>query len=301
MNILIKEPKLSMLPVGVRIVFVFSSFIGLFGACVRPAVFRSEKIARMNAEARESVLFRELQDRKTEVSKLTDNLGVLNKNIGNQETIISNLRLEITTRTKQLGESSGKLILEKIALEEKLSATQDSLTHTEELLNTVRVAQKRRQRQLEFLRYELDTIFRGVQGAQLPENSSDLNITLQDKFLFEPSGMTISQSGQLLLERIANFLSSHPEIDVLLEAHTDNMLPKDKNLKDTWDWSNHRSVHVVRYLIRELNVNANQLTPSGKGEFFPVTSNETPEGRQTNRRTVLILMPPLTQIPKIQE
>ena len=50
-------------------------------------------------------------------------------------------------------------------------------------------------------------------------------------------------------------------------------------------------------LIRDFNVNANQLTPIGKGEFYPITSNETPDGRQKNRRTVVVLRPVLPAVP----
>jgi chemotaxis protein MotB len=54
---------------------------------------------------------------------------------------------------------------------------------------------------------------------------------------------------------------------------------------------------VTRLLIRDFNINANQLTPVGKGEYYPVASNETSEGRQRNRRTVLVIYPSLPKIP----
>ena len=78
----------------------------------------------------------------------------------------------------------------------------------------------------------------------------------------------------------------------------DNTLPKGaKNMDDTWDWSLIRAVNVTRLLIRDFNINANQLTPVAKGEYYPVTSNETAEGRLRNRRTVLAIFPPLVQVP----
>jgi chemotaxis protein MotB len=56
----------------------------------------------------------------------------------------------------------------------------------------------------------------------------------------------------------------------------------------------------VRLLVRDFNVNANQLTPVGKGEFYPLTSNATAEGRQKNRRTVLVLRPVLPAVPEAE-
>jgi chemotaxis protein MotB len=124
-------------------------------------------------------------------------------------------------------------------------------------------------------------------------------IALPDGGLFESNGLAISASGKNILKAVAELLAMRPEVDVYVEAHTDNALPKDKNIKDTWDWSLTRAVTLVRLLISEYNVNANQLTPVAKGEFYPLTSNETPEGRKKNRRTVLVLTQKLTPVPGI--
>ncbi|MEZ4919872.1 MAG: OmpA family protein [Saprospiraceae bacterium] len=91
-----------------------------------------------------------------------------------------------------------------------------------------------------------------------------------------------------------------PEINVLIEAHTDNKLPKSKTIEDSWDWSQQRATNILRILVTEYNVNANQLTPVGKGEFYPITSNETAEGRQANRRTTFVLKTKLAAIPAVK-
>jgi chemotaxis protein MotB len=124
-------------------------------------------------------------------------------------------------------------------------------------------------------------------------------VTLPDGGLFEADGLNVSASGKNMLKAVAELLVLRPELDVQIEAHTDNALPKDKTIRDTWDWSLSRSVTLVRILISEYNVNANQLTPVAKGEFFPLSSNETPEGRKKNRRTVLLLTQKLPSIPGI--
>jgi chemotaxis protein MotB len=99
---------------------------------------------------------------------------------------------------------------------------------------------------------------------------------------------------------LAEYLAARPSLDVDLVAYTDNSLPtKEKSLKDTWDWSLQRATNLVRILIRDFNTNANQLTPVGRGEFYPVTSNETPEGRAKNRRTVVVFRPVLPAVPPI--
>jgi chemotaxis protein MotB len=111
----------------------------------------------------------------------------------------------------------------------------------------------------------------------------------------------IPATGKNLLQILAEFLAARPSLDVDVAAYTDNVLPpKEKTLKDTWDWSLQRATNVVRLMIREFNTNANQLTPVAKGEFYPVTSNETPEGRAKNRRTVFLIHPLLPAVPKAE-
>jgi len=75
---------------------------------------------------------------------------------------------------------------------------------------------------------------------------------------------------------------------------------KEKTIKDTWDWSLQHATNVVRMLIREFNTNANQLMPVARGEFYPMTSNETPEGRSKNRRTVMVFKLVLPAVPVVE-
>ncbi|MEI6410943.1 MAG: OmpA family protein, partial [Bacteroidota bacterium] len=140
--------------------------------------------------------------------------------------------------------------------------------------------------------------FEKTEGASIAIEDETVQLTLPDKSLFETTGLNVSAAGKNLLTPLANFLAERPELDIDVVAYTDNVLPKDnKSLKDTWDWSLQRATNIVRLLIREYNVNANQLTPVGRGEFYPVTSNETADGRQQNRRTVVVFRPVLAVVP----
>lgn len=126
-------------------------------------------------------------------------------------------------------------------------------------------------------------------------------LSLPDKTLFDAkNGQEISNSGKALLSPLAQILTERPEVSVEVVSHTDNALPKDKTLLDTWDWSLRRATNLVRLLVRDFNVNANQLTPVGKGEYYPLTSNATAEGRQKNRRTVVMLKPAVPAVPMVE-
>ena len=125
-------------------------------------------------------------------------------------------------------------------------------------------------------------------------------LTLPDKGLFDAAGINIAPTGKTTLGPLAAFLIERPGLDVHIVSHTDNVLPKgNKTSQDTWDWSLARAAALARTLLRDFNVNANQLQPVGRGEFKPLTSNETPEGRQRNRRTEILIRPNLPVVPTV--
>lgn len=271
-------------------------------ACVKPRIYKAELAARSAAEAREKVLVKELIDRKAEAASLIKQVGDLNRTIGSQEHEIDNLRMELSKRTELMGASSSKLANEKAELERQLAAKSDRLEIREGLLQKMRTAQANRKKALA----EIDSILAQLylpfveSGVTVAMESESVVLTLPDKALFDANGVTIGNPGRNLLTPLAQFLASRPALDLDIVAYTDNILPpKEKTLKDTWDWSLQRATNVARTLVREFNTNANQLTPVGRGEFYPITSNETSEGRQKNRRTTVIIRPPLPALPEV--
>ena len=278
---------------------LIASFSSLL-SCVKPKIYRAELATRSAAEAREKVLLKELMDRKSESAALIKQVGDLNRTIGTQENEITNLNTELSTRTQTLGASSSKLASEKADIEKQLAAKKALLSQREETLLRIREAQAKREKAVADIDAALASVYVpfAETGITISAENETVLLTLPDKTLFEANGLMISASGRNLLMPLAEFLASRPSLDVDIVAYTDNVLPpKEKTLKDTWDWSLQRATNVTRLLIREFNINANQLTPIGRGEFYPLTSNETAEGRQKNRRTVVVLRPQLPVIP----
>jgi chemotaxis protein MotB len=272
--------------------------MALYSACVKPKIYRAEVITREKCEARESILVKELLDRKAETMRLTDITGNLNRTIGQQETELNTLKIELTARTQQMGESAGKLATEKSAVEQDLANKNKLLAECNAARQKVTDALNKRKKTLNDLKAALTKSFEKTGGAEITLNGESLVLVLQDKVLFDQAGIIPGLNGKTLLSPLATFLADRPDLDVDIICYTDNVLPKDKTIKDTWDWSLQRATNIVRMLIQDFNVNANQLTPVGRGEFYPVTSNETPEGRQKNRRTEVAFKPVLTAVPE---
>ena len=121
-------------------------------------------------------------------------------------------------------------------------------------------------------------------------------VSMSDKLMFKSASADLEQKGAEALNLLADVLVKNPDIDVQVEGHTDNIPIKTALYKDNWDLSVARAASVVRILTWSYKVNPKQVTPAGRGEYFPKGDNSTPEGRASNIRTEIILSPKLDEI-----
>jgi len=120
-------------------------------------------------------------------------------------------------------------------------------------------------------------------------------VNLSDKMLYNSGSSIITPRANEVLGKIAQILANRPELEVMVEGYTDNMPIKNDCINDNWDLSVKRATSVVRALQSKHNVDPNKLIAAGRGEYNTLTSNDTYEGRQMNRRTRIILLPKIDQ------
>jgi chemotaxis protein MotB len=120
-------------------------------------------------------------------------------------------------------------------------------------------------------------------------------INLSDKMLYDLGKYTIKPKAKEVLGKIASIVQSRPELDVMVEGYTDNKPINTECIADNWDLSVKRATSVVRVLQKDYNIDPNKLIAAGRGEFNTLASNADEEGRATNRRTRIIIMPKLNQ------
>ena len=120
-------------------------------------------------------------------------------------------------------------------------------------------------------------------------------INLSDKMLYKSGSAEISDRANEVLGKIAQIIESRPDVEVMVEGYTDNVPIQNDCIKDNWDLSVHRSTSVVRALQKNHNIDPNRLIAAGRGEYNSLASNDTAEGRSTNRRTRIIILPKLDQ------
>jgi len=127
-----------------------------------------------------------------------------------------------------------------------------------------------------------------------------LYVSLQEKLLFKSGSAIVDPKGKEALQKLAAVLNSSPDINVMIEGHTDSVPIRGK-FEDNWALSVARATSIVRILTKDYKVDAHRVIASGRSEFFPVEANDSPEGRARNRRTEIILSPDLTELFKLLE
>lgn len=171
--------------------------------------------------------------------------------------------------------------IEKI---EQLSRQLDDLTQTKNLLED-RLSQEIKNNQV-----RLEMMEKG------------LVVTFVADVLFDSGKARIKEDAYPILDKVAVVLRENvPDLNVGIEGHTDNVPIKFSNWKSNWELSTSRALSVLHYFADERGISPERLSAIGYGEYKPVASNDTAEGRQMNRRVEIVILPQVTKEKKSQE
>lgn len=120
-------------------------------------------------------------------------------------------------------------------------------------------------------------------------------VSISDKLLFKSGSYEVSERAKEVLSKVAKVVKNKPNLDFMVEGHTDNVPIKNAVLEDNWDLSVKRATSIVRILQNQFGVEPARMTAAGRSYYVPVASNETAEGRAANRRTRIVILPKLDQ------
>jgi len=120
-------------------------------------------------------------------------------------------------------------------------------------------------------------------------------ISLADKLLFKSGSYQVTDRAKAILGKVAKIVQDKPDFECMVEGHTDNVPIKNPVLQDNWDLSVKRATSIVRILQSDFGIDPKRLVASGRGEYVPLVSNDTPENRATNRRTRILVLPKIDQ------
>jgi outer membrane protein OmpA-like peptidoglycan-associated protein len=120
---------------------------------------------------------------------------------------------------------------------------------------------------------------RDLQGAQIERIGEGIKITFDSGILFDVNRSSLRVPAQVNLQNLARILNKYPDTEILIEGHTDSTGPSEYNM----DLSMRRAQSVANFL-GNVQVSPTRFRIMGYGEDQPIASNDTPEGRQANRR-----------------
>ena len=126
-------------------------------------------------------------------------------------------------------------------------------------------------------------------------------IDISDKLLFKSGKYEVTDQAKNVLAKVAKVLKNQPNMDFMIEGHTDNVPFKKGDLVDNWDLSVKRSTTIVRLLQTQYGLDPAHIIAAGRGEYQPLTSNSTADGKAANRRTRIVILPELDQFFKLLE
>ncbi len=280
----------------------------IFTSCVSSKKFKAEQTNYSQLETRYTTLTKEISDCKEQkegLSKKIQNLEAdkttLNTKIGELNNQIDFLKQNNNQALKQL--ESMSIITGKQA--ESIQKSMENIGAKDAYIQTL-------QQQMAHKDSLNMALVMNLKGAIGNLNDEDINIKvdkgvvyidISDKLLFKSGSFDVTENAKTVLGKVAQVLKNQPDIEFMVEGHTDSVPYKGKNigLIDNWDLSVKRATSVVRLLQTKYGLDATKMAAAGRGEYKPVETNTTKEGRASNRRTRIVILPQLDQFFKLLE
>lgn len=280
----------------------------------------NEQLKRLNAD---------LEVANTELKSANEQLTAKNKDLeARLEEALYNLNVQkqkVETLEKEQASLNRQLdILKSGSSEEienlldELQTTRRGLTLREDRLREAEKELKERNERLIELQEVLaqkdqtvkdlkDKVMRALtgftdNGLTVHEKNGKVYVSMDEKLLFKTGQWNVDPNGQRALRDLSQLLAENTDVNIMVEGHTDNVpMHGSGAVKDNWDLSVMRATAVTKILTQNGQIDPSRIIAAGRSEYVPLTTNETAEGRQMNRRTEIILTPQLDELLEILE
>ena len=317
---------------------VFLSLLLLSASCVPTRMYDDLKAGNARCEEENRKLKAETASQKTQIDELTANMASLRRDVnylasdttacGLANRRLTGLYNELTSSYEKLVANSDKLnaasqeetkkmIRELQRTQDELFKSIDSLKKQEKALQESNSQLKLREARVQ----ELERILNSKDSAQaalkesltkalLGFNNNGLTIvkkngkvyvSMEEQLLFASGSTVVDPRGEEALKKLAEVLEKNPDVNILIEGHTDNVPIKGGNIKDNWDLSVLRATSVVRILSKHAKINPERMMPAGHGEYMPIDPGNSAEARRKNRRIEIILSPKVDELLQLLE
>jgi chemotaxis protein MotB len=307
----------------VRNLFILLLPFMFFTSCVSSKKFKQLDALKNDMKMENQALLQKLDEQVKENAgleatnkNLRDEVYALKQDTTdchNDVRILSQKYNDLNKMYEELGSQSKK---ELTALIQQNQTLLKQLDEKQRLLTDKEIELKKREQRLQELEGMLaakdaaiNNLKKSIEDALLNFNKDDLTVTIRngkiyvsvaEQLLFKSGSTVVDPKGKDALTKLAGALKNQPDIDIMVEGHTDSIPMNSGAIKDNWDLSVLRATSITRILI-SAGISPTAVIPAGHGEFMPVASNKDKDGRAKNRRTEIVLSPKLDEVFKILE
>jgi len=282
--------------------------ITLLGSCVSKDQFAmlqkerdaaNEDIARIGEEL--SMQMKKLGACEQDKEKLKGDIRSVESTLRTKDELIKDLRDQISDLRQarnQTVEQVGELTVLSQSANDNIKETLSQLENKDKYIHLLQSAKSK----ADSINLALAVNLKGVlsqgiadQDVEVKVDKTVVFINLSDKMLYQSGSASITPRATEVLGKIAEIIQSRPDLEVMVEGYTDNLPINKPGIRDNWDLSVLRATSVVRELQTRYNIDPNRLIAAGRGQYNALASNDTFEGRATNRRTRIIILPKIDQ------
>jgi chemotaxis protein MotB len=259
----------------------------------------NKQIADLNAEiAKWKDLNASLEDKNKRLNNLKNESDAICQRVKEQlDQITNSSAAEKDKLMRQLADKERELMAKAAELDKLGRELNDRDAKVRDLEGLI----ARKDSAVQALKNKMLEALKGFNAGDLTvyEKDGKIYVALSDKLLFTSGSYTVEPRGKEALKKIAEVLNKQTDISILVEGHTDNkpyVSSTTGPVNSNWDLSVMRASSVTKLLVDENKLDAKRVTPAGRGQYFPVESNDTPEGRSKNRRIDIVLEPDMKGI-----
>lgn len=258
--------------------------------------------AKNQLELDRDALKNELSKIKSERDKLTADQKALNEKIARLQESYNALEKNSNDALQSNMKKNRDLLAELEAKQKALFIEQERLSKSAQRLNELEEMIAAKEAAMRKLKETLSKALNGFEGKGLTveQKNGKVYVSMENKLLFNSGSWAVSSEGKKAVVELGKVLGENPDIAVLIEGHTDNdPYGGSGPIADNWDLSTKRATAIVGILSENKAINKKNLTAAGRGEFSPLATNETAEGKAKNRRIEIILTPKLDEIAEM--
>ena len=289
--------------------------LGLFSSCVSKKIYTDleDKYANLKKENRslndeveklssdKTALKNNLDRLTSEYDKAVEELNQLKSQLTATQTNLENLKASYDALEKNSSEEIAKNSKKNRELLAQLEAKEQALANENARLEKLKKELENRSKRVAELENVIatkdanmkalkDAISKALtnfegKGLTVEQRDGKVYVSMENKLLFQSGSWSVGSEGRKAVQQLANVLAENPDIAILIEGHTDNVPYKgNAQLSGNWDLSTKRATAIVNILRENTSINPENLTAAGRGEYAPVASNDTSEGKAKNRR-----------------